>query len=331
MQSTNSSSSSKSSMDSPLEVPLLPHERLQPPSSAHLTPLRTARHLPLDSDNSSDSKSSGSFPFPDMKQSDRPSSSSYDSNETISIPLLPHEQLTSPWASMSSMGSPSSSSTSTTKRTQMRKNKHHRPNPLILERMQHAQHAPMLEPETQYEQGSWFPPSSSSTSSAPSYSPTGTTTTILPPDHQRHRGEFCASPEPMTPVEDQVRRSLRPLFDMEIFGNKASDQGFGACANNESETDIIANLEEGYLPPALETRTHDEEECTMKRSESLVSFKDLHIPEPKAPASMAITTLKRRVSYACETATELVKGSRAAATTSAFVGDVFEYLIKKGF
>lgn len=209
----------------------------------------------------------------------------------------------------------------------MRKNKHHRPNPLLLERVQSAQYAPMLEPETQYEQGSWFPPSSSS------YSPTGTTTTtILPPDHQRHRGEFCASPEPMTPVENEVRRSLRPLFDMEIFGiNKASDSGFGACANSESETDIIASLEEGYLPPALETRTHDEEECTMKRSESFVSFKDLHVPEPKAPASMAITTLKRRVSYACETATELVKGSRAAATTSAFVGNVFEYLIKKGF
>ncbi|KAK3492678.1 uncharacterized protein B0T23DRAFT_442350 [Neurospora hispaniola] len=324
MQSNNSSSSSKSSMDSPLEVPLLPHERLQPPSSPHLTPLRPARHLPLDSNDSSDSKSSGSFPFPDMKQSDRPSSSSYDSNETIGIPLLPHEQLTSPWASMSSSGSPSSSSTSTTKRTRMRKNRH-RPNPLLLERVQHAQHAPMLEPETQYEQGSWFPPSS------PSCSPTGTTTTILPPDHQRHRGEFCASPEPMTPAEDQVRRSLRPLFDMEIFGNKASDQGFGACANNESETDIIASLEEGYLPPTLKTQTHDEEEYTMKRSESLVSFKDLHIPEPKAPASMVITTLKRRVSYACETATELVKGSRAAATTSAFVGDVFEYLIKKGF
>lgn len=203
----------------------------------------------------------------------------------------------------------------------MRKNRH-RPTPLLLERVQRAQHAPMLELELQYEQGSWFP-------SSPIRTTTGTT--ILPPDNQRHRGEFCASPEPMTPVDDEVRRSLQPLFDMCIFGNGSSDQGFGACANNETETDIISSLEEGYMPPALETQIRDEEAGTMKRNESLVSFKDLNIPEPKAPAPAAITALKRRVSYACETATGVVKGSQLAAATTSFAGNLFDYLIKKGF
>ncbi|KAJ4365393.1 hypothetical protein N0V85_009252 [Neurospora sp. IMI 360204] len=295
-------------MDSPLEAPPLPHERLQPLSSPHSTLLRRARRLALDSDDSNESKSSGSFPFPDMKHSDGSKSSSYDSNETISMPLLPHEQFTSPWAFMSSMGSTSSTS--------------HRPNSLLLDRVQRAQHAPMLEPELQYEQGSWFP-------SSPIRTTTGTT--ILPPDSQCHRGEFCASPEPMTPVDDEIRRSLRPLFDMEIFGKESSDQGFGACANNGNETDIIASLEEGYLSPALEVQTQEEESGKMKRSESLVSFKDLNILEPKAPAPAAITALKERVSYACETATGVVKGSQVAAATSSFVGNLFDYLIKKGF
>ena len=190
-------------------------------------------------------------------------------------------------------------------------------------------YAPVLEPELQYEQGSWFPSSSSSTSA-----PMGTTT-----DDQRHWGELCLSPGQMTPVEDdEVRRSLKPLFDMEIFGgddgNDDEAEGLGACAHIGTETDIISSLEEGYLPsPAVEVSACEEEEETgsLKRSDSLVSFKDLQIPPPKAPSPAPIAALKRRVSYACETATGAVKGSKAAAATSSFVGNVFEYLIEKGF
>ncbi|CCC09729.1 unnamed protein product [Sordaria macrospora k-hell] len=269
------------------------------------------------------------------------SSSSTDSNETIKMPLLPHEQFTlaSPWASESSMGSPSS--TSMARKIQIAKNRRHR-HPLLrdLEHMecaaeQYGYTSSILEPELQiqYEQGSWFPSSSSSTG----------TTTIPPSNNQRHWGEFCASPELLTPlVDDEVRRSLQPLFDMEIFGDgndESSDdndmEGLGACANNETETDIVSSLEEGYLPPpATETQTQicdDDEAAAMKRSESLISFKDLNIPPPKAPAAAPIAALKRRVSYACETATGVVKGSKAAAATSSFVGNLFDYLIEKGF
>ncbi|KAK3947346.1 hypothetical protein QBC32DRAFT_318940 [Pseudoneurospora amorphoporcata] len=321
MQPNNSSSSTWSNVDSSLDAPLLPQEHLQSLSSPHSSLLRQTRRLALDSDSNSDqSESSSSFPFPDMNLSDGSRSSSTDSNETIRMPLLPHQQLTSsPWASESSMGSPSSASMA--KRIRIAKDSHRR-HPLLLdlERMQHAQHASVLEPELQYEQGSWFPSSSSSG-----------TTIVLPPDNQRYWGEFCASPEPITPVDDEVRRSLQPLFDMEIFRNESSDEGLGACVNNEAETDIISSLEEGYLPSATGTQILDEEAGTMKRSESLVSFKDLNIPPPKAPAPAPIASLKRRVSYACETATGMVKGSQVAAATSSFVGNLFDYLIEKGF
>lgn len=295
----------------------------------------------------SESNSDGSFPFPAVDndnhsdESRRGSSSSAssggseDSNETIKVsPLLPHElpvTTPSPWAAESSMGSPSS--TSMARRIQLAKSRHRR-HPLLrdLDRMQSGDaeyiHASVLEPELQYEQGqgSWFPPSSGSIGMATS-------------DNQRHWGEFCASPEPMTPsAEDQddeeVRRSLQPLFDMEIFGNdeESSDKGRGACATIETETDIISSLEEGYLPspaPALEVSAYEdgEEASSMKRSESLVSFKDLDIPPPRAPAPAPIAALKRRVSSVCESA----KGSKAAAATSSFVGNIFDYLIEKGF
>lgn len=339
MQSNNTNNNSDSSIESnpwssmdssysPIETPLLPHERHAPQPVAvglslpHSSRLYQARRMaePQSPDSSPDNLSDGSR------------TSSYDSNETIKMPLPPHKEL---FDSIESTLLVSETMRNRRRRRNARNNRP-RPNPLLLERVQLAQHASLLEPEVQYEQGLWFPSTGSNN-----------TTTVVPTvddNSHRHWGEFCASPELLTPVvddqqEQEIRRSLQPLFDMEILGdgnNESAELGQNACANNKTEADIIANLEEGDFPPAptppaTEVQIQDEEEGKMKKSESLVSFKDLNVPPPKAPTPAPILALKRRVSYACETATEVVKGSQVAAKTSSLVGSLFDYLIEKGF
>ncbi|KAK3401800.1 hypothetical protein B0T20DRAFT_345869 [Sordaria brevicollis] len=344
------------SSDSPIETPLLPHERLDAqlaevePVAAGLSPPHYTRHRrsapwPTRSSSSSDSDSythpffgiihKKKTPSDDGSNSSSSGNSSKDSDETIkAAPLLPHEQLgDDDFGSGSTQ--PSRAVLRARRRFNARLNRDKtRQNPFLLERVQRAS---LVEPEVQYQQGRWFPSTG-----------TNDTTTVPVPivddNSQRHWGDFCTSPELMTPVldnqqEQEVRRSLQPLFDMDVFGSSddesASEVGQTVCANNETEANIVANLEEGYFPPApaSEVQAKDEEEGKLKKSESMVSFKDLNIPPPKAPTPAPILALKRQVSFACETATEAVKGSqsRVAAKASSLVGSLFDYLIEYGF